>query len=83
MRSRFGHLVGEEKHNGEELTIDGGRRSRDPMWRVEEVADDDETWGKTTARPRTLATQNNRMVKWRLAGGEWAAASHLDVGEKL
>jgi hypothetical protein len=31
VRNRFGHLVGDEKHDGEELTVDGGRCSRDPM----------------------------------------------------
>jgi hypothetical protein len=55
------------------------------MWTAEEVADDDETGGKTTARPRRLATRKESPkggVKWWLAGGEWAAASHLRVGEK-
>jgi hypothetical protein len=86
MRSRFGLLVSDEKHDGEELTVDGERHSRDPTWRVEEVADDDETWGKTTARPRRLATRkesrNSAAKRW-LAGGEWETTYHLGIGEKL
>jgi hypothetical protein len=30
MRRLFGHLVGDEKHDREKLTIDGGHCSRDP-----------------------------------------------------
>jgi hypothetical protein len=35
MRRWFRHLVGDEKHNGEELTVDGGWRSHDLTWRTE------------------------------------------------
>jgi hypothetical protein len=49
MRKRFGHQVGDEQHGGEELTIDGGRRMRVPMWMMEETVDDGATWGQTTA----------------------------------
>jgi hypothetical protein len=53
---------------------------------VEETTDDDETWGKTTTRPRRLATWKespNGGVKWQLADGEWAVAAYHSVGEKL
>jgi hypothetical protein len=40
VRSWFGHLVGQEKLDREELTVDGGRRSRDLTWTAEEMADD-------------------------------------------
>jgi hypothetical protein len=43
VRNQFGHLVGDEKHNGEEITIDGGRRSHDLMRTAEETANDGET----------------------------------------
>jgi hypothetical protein len=43
VRNQFGHLVGDEKHNGEEITIDGGRRSHDLMRTAEETTNDGET----------------------------------------
>jgi hypothetical protein len=43
VRSWFGHLVGQEKLDREELTVDGGRRSRDLTWTAEEMADDGKT----------------------------------------
>jgi hypothetical protein len=78
VRNRFGHLVGDEKLDGEELTVDGGRCSRDPM----KTTDDGKTWGKTIARPRRLATRKesrNGMVKRRLAAvsGRWHLTSAL------
>jgi hypothetical protein len=50
MRKWFGQFIGDEKLNGEELTINGGWCSRDPRWMVKEVADDGDSWGKTTTR---------------------------------
>jgi hypothetical protein len=35
MKRWFGYLVGDEKHDGEELTVDGGQCSCDPTWRTE------------------------------------------------
>jgi hypothetical protein len=86
LRSRFRHLVSEEKHDGVELTVNGRRHSRDLTWMAEEMADDGKTWGKTTAMTRGLAMWNeswNGMAKWRLANGQWAVACHLGIGEKL
>jgi hypothetical protein len=48
VRNRFGHLVGDEKHDGEELTVDGSQRSCDLLRMAEEMTDDGKTWGKTT-----------------------------------
>jgi hypothetical protein len=48
VRNRFGHLVGDEKHDGEELTVDGSRRSCHLMRMAEEMTDDGKTWGTTT-----------------------------------
>jgi hypothetical protein len=73
-------LVGKEEHDGEEVTIDGGWLLRDQRWTAKELADDHDSWGKTIARPRGLATQ--KELQW-LAGGEWAAAAYLGDGEKL
>jgi hypothetical protein len=76
----------QDRLDGNELTADVGQRSRDPMWRVEETANYDETWGKTTVRPRRLAMRKespNGGLKWQLASGEWAAMAYLGVGEKL
>jgi hypothetical protein len=55
MRRWLGHLVSDEKHDGEALTINGSQCSHDLAGRVDETADGDETWGKTTARSRMLA----------------------------
>jgi hypothetical protein len=52
---------------------------------AEETTNDCETWSKTTAQPRRLATgkeSRNAVVKQRLAGGKWAVAAYLGVGEK-
>jgi hypothetical protein len=71
VRNQFGHYVSNEKHDREELTVDGGRRSRDPTRTAEETTNDGKTQGKTTARPRRLATQKesrNGMAKQQLAG---------------
>jgi hypothetical protein len=43
VRNRFGHLVSDEKHNGEELTVDGRRHLHDPMRMAKEMADDGKT----------------------------------------
>jgi hypothetical protein len=68
MRSQFGHLVGDEKHDGEELTVDGGRCSRDPTWRLEVTTDDGDSWGKTIARSRRSAMRkelpNGGVKRW-------------------
>jgi hypothetical protein len=61
VRSRVRYLVGDEKHNGEELNIDGGWHSRDPMWRVEETADDGDSWGKTTAQSSRLSRRKKSV----------------------
>jgi uncharacterized protein YecA (UPF0149 family) len=39
IRSRFGHLVGDEKQDGEEHTIDGGWCSHEMRWTAKEVTD--------------------------------------------
>jgi hypothetical protein len=63
----------------------GGWRLRDARWRAEEMADDCDSWGKTTTRTHGLATrkesQNGAAERW-LAGGEWAVAAYLGIGEK-
>jgi hypothetical protein len=42
----------------EELSLTaGGSHSRDPRWVAEETANDHDSWGKTTAKTRGLATQ--------------------------
>jgi hypothetical protein len=73
-------LVGEEEHNREELTVDGGRLSHDPWWTAKEVANDRDSWGRTTARPRGLATwmesPNGGVKRW-LISGEWTVVAYL------
>jgi hypothetical protein len=48
MRSTKEKLTGNESLRRELSLVVGGRRSLDPTWRVEEVADDGDSWGKTT-----------------------------------
>jgi hypothetical protein len=43
MRRWFGHLVDDENHDGEELTIDGRWHSCVLAWTAEEVAHDGKT----------------------------------------
>jgi hypothetical protein len=85
MRNQFGHFINDEKHDGEELTVGGRQHSRDPMGMMEDTTDDGETWDKTTARSRRLATRkessNGTAEQW-LAGDERAAVAHLGIGEK-
>jgi hypothetical protein len=53
---------------------------------VEEVANDGDSWGKTTARSSGLPRRKesgNGAVEWQLAGCKWVAVTHLDIGEKL
>jgi hypothetical protein len=56
IRNTFIHLVDEEEHDGEELTIYGGWRLHDPWSTAKEMTDDGDSWGKTTAQPRRSAT---------------------------
>jgi hypothetical protein len=85
MRNQFGHFINDEKHDGEELTVGGRQHSRDPMGMMEDTTDDGDTWDKTTARSRRLATRkessNGTAEQW-LAGDERAAVAHLGIGEK-
>jgi hypothetical protein len=69
-------LVGDEWHDGEELTGDGGWRSCDPMGIAEEMADDSITWGKRSARTRRLARWKESRI-----GGERTVATYLCWGE--
>jgi hypothetical protein len=60
----------------------GGRCSLDPTWRVEEVADDGDSWGKTTTWSSGLARRKesgNGAVEWQLGGGKprWRLTSAL------
>jgi predicted RecA/RadA family phage recombinase len=50
VRKRLGHLVSDEQHGREVLTIGGGQQSHDLTWRTKQVADDGDPWGKTTAQ---------------------------------
>jgi hypothetical protein len=43
MRAQFAHLVNDEKHDVDELTIDGGWQPRDASGRVEEWGSHDKT----------------------------------------
>jgi hypothetical protein len=73
MRNQFGHLVSEEKHNREELTIDCGRRSCDPRCTVKEVDNDGDSKGETTARlSGSSRHEESANGGWsqQLAGGE-------------
>jgi hypothetical protein len=84
IRNRFGHLVDKEKHDGEELTIYGGWRLRDPQSTVKETADDVDSWGKMTSQQRRLAMRKesrNGTAKWQLAGGKCAAVTYLSMGK--
>jgi hypothetical protein len=48
------------------------------------VVDDRDSWSKTTAQPRELATQEespNGRAERRLAGSEGAAAAYLGTGK--
>jgi hypothetical protein len=53
---------------------------------AEEMADDDDSWGKTTARSRGLATSKesqNGGVKQQLAGGERQVVAYLMDGKRM
>jgi hypothetical protein len=69
-------LVGDEWHDGEELTGDGGCWSCDPMGIAEEMADDSVTWGKRSARTRRLARRKESRID-----GERTVAAYLCWGE--
>jgi hypothetical protein len=58
---------------------------RDPVWQAEGVADDGDSWGKTTARTQGLAMRKekgNGGAKWWLASGERRAVSYLAHGKE-
>jgi hypothetical protein len=69
-------LVGDERHDGEELTGDGGWWSCDPMGIAEEMADDSVTWGKRSARTQQLARRKDSRI-----GGERTVAAYLCWGK--
>jgi hypothetical protein len=75
-------LVDKEEHDGKELIVYGGWRLCDPRSTVKEMADDGDSWGKTTTQPRRSATRKesrNGAAKQRLAGGECVVAASLGV----
>jgi hypothetical protein len=43
MRNRFGHLVDEEEHDGEELTVDVGWHPLDLRWTMKEMTNDEDS----------------------------------------
>jgi hypothetical protein len=53
---------------------------------MEEVTDDSDFWGKTTAwssgLPRRKESRNGALER-QLTSSEWAVAAYLGVGEKL
>jgi hypothetical protein len=56
------HSVGDEKHDGGELTANGKWRAHDAVARADEWGSGGETWGKRSARARGLVGRTKSRI---------------------
>jgi hypothetical protein len=85
MRRGFRRSVGDEKHDGEELTVGGIWRGRDPSQGSEEASSSCNDKGKRIVRPRWCPEREESTkggTRQRLAGGECRAVKYLGGREK-
>jgi hypothetical protein len=64
MRSTEEMHTGDERQRERLSPVVGRRSSRDPVWKVEEMTNDDETWDKTFAQSRGQLQEWNQKIVW-------------------